>query len=406
MVSYKEIYINFFLCSIPVIHVVPAEVPIVPADPLVALEVGAFSVILPTKVLDFCGLFTSSDSDPSEDSLPLAPELPLVSPFLCSDDSEADSEVTSRSSSTPRSSPYDTLAPTFEFPLAPVVAPLGFLLTARKRVGPFPTLRLAWRRVSHHSWDHHSSPDFTSDSSSSGLSSDSSSDTSSGSSSGSLLDSSSVHLSGCDTSGQIHSGPSTRVSSPRYTPLSTPYPSKTSESSLDSSFERSLDSSSRSAGPSHKRWKSLTTLVPSSTHVLRLIATTLADILPPRKRFRDSYSPKDSREEHMEIGTADAEAVADLGISDGVRAPTEDGLEIAVDPLVTCGISMSTRGDVPDLEGTLYDIAHYMSEVPLGRITKFETGQRKLEADQLVASGERVGLADRIRSLGRENLRV
>ncbi|GJR76816.1 putative reverse transcriptase domain-containing protein [Tanacetum coccineum] len=48
--------------SIAVIHVVPAEVPIVPADPLVALE----------------------------DSLPLAPELPLVSPFLCSDDSEAD----------------------------------------------------------------------------------------------------------------------------------------------------------------------------------------------------------------------------------------------------------------------------------------------------------------------------
>ncbi|GKG62581.1 hypothetical protein Tco_0634354, partial [Tanacetum coccineum] len=46
---------------------------------------------------------------------------------------------------------------------------------------------------------------------------------------------------------------------------------------------------------------------------------------------------------------------------------------IAVDPLVTGGISESTGGDALDLEGTLYDIAHYMSEVPLDRITEFET---------------------------------
>ncbi|GJT10972.1 hypothetical protein Tco_0858014, partial [Tanacetum coccineum] len=49
---------------IPVISVVPSKVPIVPADPLVA----------------------------PEDSLPLAPELPLVSPFLCFDESKANSE--------------------------------------------------------------------------------------------------------------------------------------------------------------------------------------------------------------------------------------------------------------------------------------------------------------------------
>ncbi|GJT64015.1 putative reverse transcriptase domain-containing protein [Tanacetum coccineum] len=100
----------------------------------------------------------------------------------------------------------------------------------------------------------------------------------------------------------------------------------------------------------------------------------------------------------MEIGTTDAEAVADLGIGDGVRVDTEDGIgmrvkvaasdiredeeefeaeasaggtmEIVVDPLVTGGISEYTRGDVPDLEGNLYDIAHYMSEVPLNRITE------------------------------------
>ncbi|GKC67943.1 hypothetical protein Tco_1100541, partial [Tanacetum coccineum] len=130
--------------------------------------------------------------------------------------------------------------------------------------------------------------------------------------------------------------------------------------------------------------------------------------LPPRKRFRDLYSSEDSGEEHMEIGTADVEIVEDLGISDEVRAPTEDGLGmgvevatssiredeevfeagasaggmmgITVDPLVTGGISEPTGGATPDLEGTLYDISHYI--------------------------GERASLADRVRSLGRENLRV
>nr|GFA87644.1 hypothetical protein [Tanacetum cinerariifolium] len=91
-------------------------------------------------------------------------------------------------------------------------------------------------------------------------------------------------------------------------------------------------------------------------------------------------------EEHMEIGTAEAEAVANLGISDGVGAHTEDGI---VDLLVTGGISKPNGGDAPDLEGTLYDIAHYTSKVTLGRITEFETTQRQLEAGQLVASEER-----------------
>ncbi|GJZ51265.1 hypothetical protein Tco_0605780, partial [Tanacetum coccineum] len=118
---------------------------------------------------------------------------------------------------------------------------------------------------------------------------------------------------------------------------------------------------------------------------------TLADLLPRHKRFRYSYSLDDNKEELMEIGTADAEVVTNLSIGDGVGAHTEDGIgmgveiaasdiredeeefeaevsaggtmEIVVDPLVTGGISKSTRGDAPDLKGTLHDIVHYMSEV-------------------------------------------
>nr|GFB16047.1 hypothetical protein [Tanacetum cinerariifolium] len=264
-----------------------------------------------TYWLDLVDYSSSSDSDPSNDSLPLTPELPLVLPFLCFDELKADNS--------------------------------------------------------------------TLDSSSSSLSLGSSSYTSSGSPSDSLRDTSSVHSLGCDAP----------------------------ESSLDSSFKRSLDLSSPSAGPSRKRCKSPTTLVPSSTPVSRSIAPNLGDILPPRKRFRYSYSPEDSREEHIDIGTTNAEAVVDLGIGDGVGAHTEDGIgmgvevvasdirdndeefeaeansggtmEIIVDPLVTSGISESTGGDAPDLEGTLYDIAHYMLEAPLDT-SEFETNQRQLEA--------------------------
>nr|GEU86646.1 hypothetical protein [Tanacetum cinerariifolium] len=291
------ILFNAIPAIILVILVVPDEVLIVLTNPLVAPEVGAVSVTLPVEVFDLVDYSSSFDSDPSKDSLPLAPELPLVSPFLCSNDSEAD-----------RSSSHDTLPPSSEFPLTPVVAPpeirrqpvilirpseaIPFgqpyrthpsgpfkLLTVRKRVGPFPARRITYRHVSHHSSDCPSLPNFNSNSSSSDSSLDFSSDTSSGSPSDSLSDTSLVHSLGCDTPGQTHSGPSTRVASSKlvYPPVMTPR--------YNSFSERPLDSSLPSAGPSHKRYRSPTTLVPLSTPVSRSIAPTLAHLLPPRKRL-------------------------------------------------------------------------------------------------------------------------
>nr|GEZ06218.1 hypothetical protein [Tanacetum cinerariifolium] len=327
-----------------VIHVVP----IAPADPLVAPEVGAVFVISTNGVLDLVDYSFYSDSDTSKDSLPVALELPLVSPFYV-----LMTRMWTRflSDLVRLFSSVDLIAPTF---------------MGRVRF---------------------------------------------------------------DASGQSHLEPSTRVASPRLVdpsvrtlrcsedfmrwrsaPLSTLYPPTTSESSPNSYSERSLDSSSPSTGPSPKICRSLTTLVPSCTPVSRSIAPALAD-LSPHKRLRDSYSSEVSREEHMEIGTADAETVADLGIGDGVRAPTKDGIgmrvkvatsdirddeeefeaeasaggtmEITVDPLGTSSIFEPTGGDDPDLKGTLYDIYHYMSEVPFDMITEFETAQRQLEADNL-----------------------
>ncbi|GKF64049.1 hypothetical protein Tco_0187497, partial [Tanacetum coccineum] len=64
---------------IPAIIPVILEVPVVP--PIVTPEVGTVSIVSPSGVLDLVDYSSSSDSDPSEDSLPHVPDLPLVSPF-------------------------------------------------------------------------------------------------------------------------------------------------------------------------------------------------------------------------------------------------------------------------------------------------------------------------------------
>ncbi|GKF20128.1 hypothetical protein Tco_0068766, partial [Tanacetum coccineum] len=140
-----------------IIPIIP-EVLVVPADPIVTPEVGAVSVFSLSGVLDLVDYSPSSDSDPSKDSLPPVLDLPLVSPFLCSDDSEADGE-SEPAEQRPVSSSHDTLAPLSKFPLALVVAPPGI-----RRRSTTLIRRLAWRRASHHSSDRHSSSDSSSSS--------------------------------------------------------------------------------------------------------------------------------------------------------------------------------------------------------------------------------------------------
>ncbi|GJZ66929.1 putative reverse transcriptase domain-containing protein [Tanacetum coccineum] len=166
---------------------IPIEVPVVPADLSVAPEVGAAIVSSPAGVLEL-DTHSSLESGPSEGSLPPIPVAPIVSPFLCSDDSESDTELPERHVS---SAPHDAMIPTAPILPAPptIVAPstdiispidappgihrrrailiqtgqdihVGRLyhtfhgglcraLTARKTVRPLPSHRLALRYTSH-----------------------------------------------------------------------------------------------------------------------------------------------------------------------------------------------------------------------------------------------------------------
>ncbi|GKF71521.1 hypothetical protein Tco_0207635, partial [Tanacetum coccineum] len=195
------------------------------------------------------------------------------------------------------------VAPSSEFPLAPIVAPPEIrpgrpckALTMRKLVRPLPSHRLALRYTSHHL------DSFTSGSSSSHSSSDHSSSRHS-----ILVCSLSGHTSP-DTTVTDSSTPPRFVHPPlartlwcskaaylrwRSALLSTMYPPTTSESLAGDS------SSESSARPSRKRCRSLATTVTSSIHTRALVPSRV-DLLPPRKMFRDSISLEDSVEEGID----------------------------------------------------------------------------------------------------------
>ncbi|GKD72162.1 hypothetical protein Tco_1330444, partial [Tanacetum coccineum] len=225
--------------------------------------------------------------------------------------------------------------------------------------------------------------------------------------------------------------------------LSTLYPPTTLESSSGDSSERPLHSSLCSARPSRKRCRSPVDSVPSSTPVMGSLAPTRTDLLPPRKRFRYSYSSKASIEEDTEIDPIETEVDMELGIGDGddvrdhveidprdVRDDIEgyeadtsagDTVEVGINsmsaPIIKEEIvepagedsfdSSGTRDgivrsfeDMPiDLDDVVRNFYHHMSEVCIDRIVGIETAQRWSEADQLIARGQRVSMIERIDSL-------
>ncbi|GKD20256.1 hypothetical protein Tco_1221959 [Tanacetum coccineum] len=207
--------------------------------------------------------------------------------------------------------------------------------------------------------------------------------------------------------------------------LSTLYPPTTSESSSGDSSERPLHSSSHSVGPSRKRYRSPVDSVPSSTPVMGLLDPTRADLLPPRKRFRDLYLSEASIEDDTKTDPIETKVDMEVGIGDGddvrdhveidprdVRDDTEgyeadasagDTVEVGIDPMSAPIVeeeivepagedssdSSGTRDDIVrsfedmsiDLNNVVRDFYHHMSKVRIDRIVRIETVQRRLEAD-------------------------
>ncbi|GKB16076.1 hypothetical protein Tco_0849999, partial [Tanacetum coccineum] len=327
----------------------------------------------------------------------------MVSPFLCSNDSESDTEiperhvsptphdamltrwrsrVASRSSSPTTSTlenptapilpapsvvvaPSAVYAPSSEFPLAPVDAPLGIHHSS------------SGHSISGHSLFGHTSPDII------------------------VADSSTpsrfVYLPLARTPQCSEAYLSWRSAL-----LSTLYPPTTSESSARDS------SSESSARPSHKRY-----------------------------RFSDSISPKDSVEEDIDTDVlddieADATAIevaVDRNVMTGVDAGIDMKVDVGVDVedevessdrgTMKVGVDVAVGIDILDamlmadvierleqVEEGLEDIYDHVIEIPLQRIEDIEMGQVELESRSLIAGRERAGLLEQVASLERSNARL
>nr|GEW00916.1 hypothetical protein [Tanacetum cinerariifolium] len=418
---------SFFLRVI-LIGFIYVEVP-------VASEVGAAVVASPAEVLEL-DTHSSSKANPSESSLPLVYVAPMVSPFLCPDDSKSDTEIPERHVSP---TPHDamltrwrsivvscSLSPTtsiLEIPTAPILpasstivtpssgfplAPVA--LTARKSIRPLHSHRLALRYTSHH-LDHFSF----------GLSSS---------------HSSSNHSS----SGHSSSGHSLSGHTPPYT---TDADSSTSPRFVHPPLARTLWCSE-----AYLCWRSspLSTMSSATTmispiHATRALVPSHTDLIPPRKRFRDFISLEDIVEEGIDTDVLkdieadamavevaverDVEAEIDVGIGMEVNVgidvedEAEDEIESSDRGTMEVGLDMVARIDILDgmlmpetvkcleqVEEGLQDIYDHVTEIPLQRIEDIEMGQRELEARSLIVGRERASLPEQVASLERSNTRL
>ncbi|GJX44039.1 putative reverse transcriptase domain-containing protein [Tanacetum coccineum] len=248
------------------------------------------------------------------------------------------------------------------------------MMTARKRVGPLPTHRLAMR----HSADHSS------------------------------LDSSS------EASSDFHS-----------------------DASSDSSSRHSLsdhsspDLPSTSAGPSRKRRRSPTTSVPALSPVSGALSPVRADLIPSPKRVKDSgyladveVDPREislrddaivrvSDEPHLEQDI-DPEIQAEIDeyeTETGVRGPVEVRVERVTHPVMPEDIpEPAQEGAVEATYETLGDLVQrfhdHTQAIPVHRIQAIEGVQREQGHRIVGVESAVIALTERIAELERDNRRL
>nr|GFC13364.1 hypothetical protein [Tanacetum cinerariifolium] len=263
-------------------------------------------------------------ADLSKSSLPLVSVAPMVSPFLCSDDSDLDTEIPERHVSPTTSTleiptapilpvPSTIVAPSSEFPLAPFVAPLGIRQRRAILIQVEEDIPIARLYLTHPGGPYHLS------------------------------------------SGHSSSGHSLS----RYTPPdTTDVGSSTPQIFVHTPLARTLRCSEAYLRwrPSCKRCRSPVATMTSSIHSTRALVPSRADLLPPRKRFRDLFLLEDSFEEDIDMDVledieADATTV-EVTVDRDVKARIDEGIgmeidvRIDVDDEVEDEVESSDRGTI------------------------------------------------------------
>ncbi|GJV70455.1 hypothetical protein Tco_1490450, partial [Tanacetum coccineum] len=366
---------------------------------LVAPEVGVAAVASPVGVLEL-DTHSLSKADPSESSLPLVSVAPMVSPFLCSDDPESDTEMSGRYVSP---TPHDVIfarwrsrvasqssSPTTSTPEIPTAlippAPSAIVALSTDIISPIDAppgiIHSSGHSISGHSVSGHTPPVTT------------------------IADSSAPS--------RFVYPPLART--PRYreayrrwrsAPSSTMYPPMTSESSAGDS------SSESSAGPSCKRCRSPTATgfyFTTKDSVKEDIDTdVLADIKADATAVEVAINMDIKAGVDAGIGIkVDVGVDIEDEVEGEVKSSDRGTMEVGVDVVV--GIDNSNDMLMPDaiecLEQVVHNIYGHVMEIPLQRVEDIELGQRELEARSLISSRESATLLDYVASLKRSNARL
>nr|GEV09648.1 hypothetical protein [Tanacetum cinerariifolium] len=304
-----------------------SEFPLAPVVP-VTLEVRAAAVASPARVIKL-DTYSSSEADPLESSPPPVSIAPMVLPSLCSDDSKSDTEIPERHVSPTTSTSEIHTAPILPAPSA-IDTPIGRLYRTYPG-GPCKALtaRKSVRFLpSHRLALRHSS-------------------------------------SGHSLSGR------------------TPPDTIDADSSTLQRFVHPPLARTPRCSEAYLHWRS----APISTIAF---VPSRTDLLPPRKRFRDSISLEDNVEEDIDTNVLeDIEADATT-----VEVAVDRDVEAEID--IEVGVDMDAGIDIPD--GMLMpDAVEHLEQRTL-RLLR--------DSWRLVASRERAGLSDRTRSSERENIKV
>ncbi|GJQ89611.1 hypothetical protein Tco_0000750 [Tanacetum coccineum] len=406
------------------IPVLPVEVPIIPP---IASEVKATVVALPARVLDMV-IYSSTDSGSSEDpSLEHTAILPSTSLFLSSSNSF---ETSGDHSDSLRSSSFGQEIP-FGRPYRTQLNRVYKMMTARKRVRPLSSLP-SYRTASRHP-SKHSLP-LPSPRKRRRL----------------LLDTPTPTADDTPIPRRFVYPPPIRTlwDSVAYlrwraAPLSTMYPSTTSDSSSegsssdlssegsssDLSFEGSssdipVSSSERLSHSSAT--KSPATSVPSATHRPGALSPIHDDLLPCCKSFRGpsaTSSPEDSIEESLEVGSEtdiDSNIFADIEVDITVKAATtiegEAGVE-AKDEIEgddKANFEYDAESSVVDIVKIRVDVVvepEVPDDIPVPtideRFREHEDVIQELYDHMIrVSCSERARLLDRVRVLEGSNMRL
>nr|GFC32054.1 hypothetical protein [Tanacetum cinerariifolium] len=140
------------------------------------------------------------------------------------------------------------------------------------------------------------------------------------------------------------------------------YLPKTSESSARDSPNES------SVRLSCKRCRSPAATVISSIHATRALVPFCVDLLPPRKRFRDSISPEDSVKEDIDTDVLEDIEADDTVVEVTVDTDVEAGIDACIGMEVDVGIDVEDEVESSDRASRSSSLTTSTSEIPTAPI--------------------------------------